>query len=106
MLEFAPARVSIFRRGRGEARRLVFHVHDIEETTASSMQIDETDADELLQEMAGALPRGSCGMRGQFLRFQNHMKQKIAAEEARWAARVARRESSRFHGQTQRIRNV
>jgi hypothetical protein len=94
-LEFAPARVSIFRRGRGEARRLVYHVHDVEETTASSMQIDETDADELLREMArGVLTRQRQDEEVAFGAFRAHVETEIAAEEASWAARVARREAA------------
>ena len=47
--QYAPAGVSVFRRGRGDLRRLVIHVHDSAETTASALQISEKVADSYLQ---------------------------------------------------------
>jgi hypothetical protein len=44
-IQYASAGVSVFRRGRGELRRLVIHVHDTEETTASALQVSEKEAD-------------------------------------------------------------
>ena len=92
-LDFAPTRISIFRRGRGEARRLVYHVHDVEETTASSMQIDEKDADELLREMArGVVKRQNADEEAAFAKFKLHAQSVIREEEERWKSRLARRE--------------
>jgi hypothetical protein len=59
------------------------------------MQIDETDADELLREMArGVLTRQRQDEEVAFGAFRAHVETEIAAEEASWAARVARREAA------------
>lgn len=74
---------------------MVYHVHDVEETTASSMQIDETDADELLREMArGVLTRQRQDEEVAFGAFKAHVETEMSAEKARWAARISRKEAA------------
>ena len=44
--------LSIFRRGRGNKRRLVLHVHNHTDSSASAVQIDDSKMDFLLQKAA------------------------------------------------------
>ena len=48
----ADVSLSIFRRGRGNKRRLVLHVHNHTDSSASAVQIDDSKMDFLLQKAA------------------------------------------------------
>ena len=48
----ADVSLSIFRRGRGNKRRLVLHVHNHTDSSASAVQIDDSKMDFLIQKAA------------------------------------------------------
>ena len=50
--ELADISLSIFRRGRGNKRRLVLHVHNHEDSSASAVQIDDSKMEFLIQKAA------------------------------------------------------
>ena len=50
--EIADVTLSIFKRGMGAKKRLVLHVHEHETSAASTVQLDDSKIDFLLQKMA------------------------------------------------------
>ena len=92
---YAPAGVSVFRRGRGDLRRLVIHVHDATETTASALQISEKEADSYLQQYAvGRLRRQRALEKVHYERFEKMIQGKIEKEKLSFNERRERREKN------------
>jgi hypothetical protein len=105
--QYAPAGVSVFRRGRGDLRRLVIHVHDSAETTASALQISEKVADSYLQQYAvGRLKRQRAKEKKEYDNYEKIMLQKIQQENDRWSARCARRETNAEARVSRRIQEL
>ena len=105
--QYAPAGVSVFRRGRGDLRRLVIHVHDASETTASALQISEKVADSYLQQYAvGRLKRQRAKEKKEYLRYEKLMNKKIQQEKDRWTKRCARREANAIARTERRLKEM
>ena len=105
-VQYASAGVSIFRRGRGDLRRLVIHVHDTFETTASALQISEKDADLYLQQYAvGRLKRQRAKELKEYQEYERVVRREMLKEENQWLARVKRREENTLLREQQRKDN-